>query len=200
MSKLKDSILLLRSQNKTYNEIQAQLKCSKGTIAYYCGKGQKEKSLLRRNKHRQNQHPYTQRIESFKNHTKKKTNNTIKNRLPIRRLIQIKIQAFHYKYKEYGVYQQINFSVQDVIDKFGENPTCYLTGQTIDIYKPRTYQFDHIIPRSRGGDNSIDNLGICSQRANQSKRDMTPDEFINLCKQVLQHNGYQVIKSDDNGY
>lgn len=80
------------------------------------------------------------------------------------------------------------FSVDDVIAKFGDNPSCYLTGQPIDISKPRTYSFDHIIPKSRGGDNSLDNLGLCTKAANQAKNDMTLDEFINSCKQVVKHN------------
>jgi 5-methylcytosine-specific restriction endonuclease McrA len=88
------------------------------------------------------------------------------------------------------------FTVKDVIEKFGENPICYLTGEQIDINKPRTYHFDHIIPRSRGGDSSIDNLGICTKRANLAKHDMTPDEFEHLCKRVLEHNGYIVTKCE----
>jgi 5-methylcytosine-specific restriction endonuclease McrA len=86
------------------------------------------------------------------------------------------------------------FTVQDVKDKLGEHPVCYLTGEQIDINKPNTYQFDHIIPRSRGGQSTLDNLGICTKRANLSKSDMTPDEFFNFCKIVLENQGYKVTK------
>ncbi len=41
---MKENILKLRFEGKSYNEIQKILSCSKGTISYYCGKGQKEKS------------------------------------------------------------------------------------------------------------------------------------------------------------
>ena len=85
-------------------------------------------------------------------------------------------------------------SVEDVLKKFGENPVCYLTGQSIDLSKPSTYHLDHIIPRSRGGNNSLDNLGLCTKQANQAKTNMTPDELINLCKVILQHQGYHVSK------
>ena len=79
------------------------------------------------------------------------------------------------------------FKLEDVIEKFGENPTCYLTGQPIDMWKPSTYEFDHIIPRIRGGTNDLDNLGICLKSANRAKYTMTPDEFVNLCRLIVQH-------------
>jgi hypothetical protein len=80
-----------------------------------------------------------------------------------------------------------NFSADDIINKFGDEPTCYLTGVKIDIYATSSYHFDHIIPVSRGGSNTLDNLGICSKHVNLAKRDMTPDEFIFMCKQVVKH-------------
>jgi 5-methylcytosine-specific restriction endonuclease McrA len=89
----------------------------------------------------------------------------------------------------------MNFKPEDVINKYGENTFCYLTGDRIDISKPRTYSFDHKIPRSRGGENTLDNLGICTKIVNTSKTDMTPEEYIELCKKVLEHNGYNVTKS-----
>ncbi len=85
------------------------------------------------------------------------------------------------------MYQTPTFTVEDVINKFGENPKCYLTGEQLDIYQPRTYAFDHIIPASRGGLSSIDNLGLCTKQANMAKSDLTPDEFYKLCKKVIQH-------------
>ncbi len=80
------------------------------------------------------------------------------------------------------------FTADDVIKKFGENPKCYLTGDPIDIYKPSTYHFDHIVPISRGGTNTIDNLGICTKAANQAKHSMTHTEFIDFCRRVIDHN------------
>ena len=43
----KENILRLRSEGKSYRQIQAILGCSKGTIAYHLGPGQKEKTLNR---------------------------------------------------------------------------------------------------------------------------------------------------------
>lgn len=36
MSKLKEQILILRSDNKSYNEIAKILGCSKSIVGYYC--------------------------------------------------------------------------------------------------------------------------------------------------------------------
>jgi hypothetical protein len=47
MSDLKDKILALRLDGLSYRQIQSELNCSKGTIAYYLGEGQKEKNLQR---------------------------------------------------------------------------------------------------------------------------------------------------------
>lgn len=47
MSELSENILRLRAEGKTYNEIEAELGCSKGTISYHLGVGQKAKSLGR---------------------------------------------------------------------------------------------------------------------------------------------------------
>jgi hypothetical protein len=44
---LKEKIIALRSQGKTYDQIKAELNCSKGTISYHVGEGQKEKAGIR---------------------------------------------------------------------------------------------------------------------------------------------------------
>jgi 5-methylcytosine-specific restriction endonuclease McrA len=103
------------------------------------------------------------------------------------------IQTRVYRFKNQGdIKVARDFTTEEVMQKIGEDPVCYLTGLPIDLSKPRSYHFDHIIPTSRGGSNDIDNLGICTKEANLSKRDLTPDEFINLCKLVLENNGYTV--------
>ena len=39
---MKDKILKLREEGKSYKEIMNILGCSKGTISYHCGEGQKK--------------------------------------------------------------------------------------------------------------------------------------------------------------
>lgn len=44
---------------------------------------------------------------------------------------------------------------------------------------------DHIVPRSRGGDNSEANLQWVTRQINLMKTDMTHDEFLSTCELVL---------------
>lgn len=47
---MKEQILNLRKEGKTYNEIIEIVGCSKSTVSYHCGEKQKEKSKNRRNR------------------------------------------------------------------------------------------------------------------------------------------------------
>ena len=85
-------------------------------------------------------------------------------------------------------------TVDDLLKKFGSNPRCYLTGKDIDINKPSTYQFDHIVPVSKGGESTFENLGVTTPEANYAKGNLSVEEFIELCKDVLHNFGYKVIK------
>ena len=80
------------------------------------------------------------------------------------------------------------FKVEDFMEKFKGQKTCYLTGDPIDIYDLSSYQFDHIIPRSRGGSSDIDNLGLCTKEANYAKGNKTPEELLELCMKIVEHN------------
>lgn len=61
---MKEEILKLRSEGKTYNEIKEILGCSKGTISYHCGFGQKEKSKDYNRNRRVRNRNYVQQIKS----------------------------------------------------------------------------------------------------------------------------------------
>ena len=50
--KHKDKIIQLHKEGKSYREIQGILGCSKGTIAYHLGPGQKDKTKERTNRNR----------------------------------------------------------------------------------------------------------------------------------------------------
>ena len=50
---MKEKILKLRIEGKTYNEIHKILGCSKSTISYYCSPNGKENNRIRTNKERE---------------------------------------------------------------------------------------------------------------------------------------------------
>jgi 5-methylcytosine-specific restriction endonuclease McrA len=187
--KYREKIVELRSKGYSYRQIEKELGCSRGTITYHLTTGLKEKTKLRNKKIRQKNHPFVAKYYHFLETKKLKPKKS--KVCDFNKLLYCKVRVFHRGEKV----KDFNFKPEDVINKYGENTFCYLTGDRIDISKPRTYSFDHKIPRSRGGENTLDNLGICTKIVNTSKTDMTPEEYIELCKKVLEHNGYNVTKS-----
>jgi hypothetical protein len=178
---MKKEILKLRSEGKTYNEIKKQLKCSKGTISYHCGEGQKEK--------------YRQRQR--------------RNRRTINGIIGKKIDHFirpkvhNYKRARCNFRTTGRFNYSSAYKKIIENPVCYLTGRKIDLSNSRSYELDHIESASKGRsdyskkyvlNNTLKNMGLLSRDVNRAKHDLSVDDFIQLCKEVCEHNGFDVIK------
>ena len=105
-------------------------------------------------------------------------------------LLYKKIQAFHRDNN--GKAQKLTFNQHDVIEKFGRYTKCYLTGCPIDLYDSSSYECDHIVSRSSGGTNEIDNLGIATPIANRMKHTMSEDELLNQCVKVLTLRGFQI--------
>lgn len=63
---MKEDIFKLYEQGKSYREIQAILGCSKGTISYHLGKGQKEKTANRRKQQRHKAAAYIRKSKEGK--------------------------------------------------------------------------------------------------------------------------------------
>jgi len=163
--KLKEQILNLRNEGKSYKEIEKELGCSRSTISYHCGEGQKEKAYQRVKKQR-TLHPWLYKQEHFVN-----------------------------RYKGENVTYNSKYFDREKLQEYLDSVTeCYLTGRKIDSSDITTYQFDHIIPLSKGGESTFENLGITTPEANYAKGNLSVDEFIDLCKDVLENFGYKVSK------
>ena len=178
---MKEEILKLRSEGKSYSDIVKILGCSKGTVSYYCGDGQKEKTDTRRKKRRKN--ILIGKTERFVYRRSKNINETIRKFQKRDNSVKGSVDSNI----------EVTFSWKDVIEKFGENTYCYLSGEKINLYND-DYNLDHMIPASRGGDNSLNNLGITHKVANTMKSDLTPEELIEWCKKILEFNNYKIEK------
>jgi 5-methylcytosine-specific restriction endonuclease McrA len=73
---------------------------------------------------------------------------------------------------------------EQVIQKFGPNPICYLTGKRVNYQDGKTYHLDHRVARSRGGKSDLDNMEIACPLVNQAKSSMSLEDFIELCELV----------------
>ena len=78
-------------------------------------------------------------------------------------------------------------TIEKFINKFGENPVCYLTGKILNIRDPNSYVLDHFIPASKNGSGDIDNLRPCDPLANTMKWDTEYEQFIKLCKHIWEY-------------
>jgi len=85
--------------------------------------------------------------------------------------------------KDRGVYHE-NWTEKQLFDTYGTN--CYICNKAIDFDAPKRGEGselsswpDHIVPTSRGGENTIRNVRPCHRKCNQAKYTMTYDEFIN---------------------
>jgi 5-methylcytosine-specific restriction endonuclease McrA len=134
-------------------------------------------------------HPIVKKIENYKGYRdnyKKKTKfiQFISEDRSVSKILGIKIIRFGRNKKE-GTYSPMKFNAKDLLKKIGDDPVCQLTGRPINLSDGPSYHLDHIIPKNKGGDNSLDNCQIVCREANQAKGDLLPEEFIALCKEVL---------------
>lgn len=180
--RLKPDILRLRSEGKTYNQISKILNCSKSVISYHCGNGNEKRRVL----------DYKRNKNTLKKCIMSKLN-TFKSRHLTK---SVKSKTANFKRHSKSIVNNINednYTTQDVIDKIGEKPTCYLTGKSIDLCDTASYSFDHIIPVAQGGTNDLSNLGVCTFEANQSKSELMLEDFYDLCEAVLKHRDKQKL-------
>jgi 5-methylcytosine-specific restriction endonuclease McrA len=196
MTQLKEQILRLRSTGASYRTICQQLQCSKGSVSYHCGVGQKLKTKIRcqRGRERIRGILYS-KIAFFSSYNNRLQD--YRSDCTIRKSIKNRIEGYSRMSGKNKTYVKPTFSIDDFIQKIGEHPKCYLSGAPIDLTDKKSWSMDHIIPRSRGGSNDLDNAGICNSMINLSKNSMLVDEFLEMCKLVLEFNGYEITEKKD---
>jgi len=79
-----------------------------------------------------------------------------------------------------------------ILMKYGIDPSkppfeCYICGSIHSYWNLAEIEVDHIIPKSRGGDNSPENVNVACRKCNHSKNDATMEEFISWCHKVIAH-------------
>jgi 5-methylcytosine-specific restriction endonuclease McrA len=165
---LKETILELRTAGMTYNQIAKTIPCAKSTVSYYCGKDVKN-NTLKYQEERRKKNPLIQKMENFRGKLsdmsrdfQRRSGSKLKNKM------------------------ERKFTIQELESLINKDPTCYLTGRKLDISKPETYSLDHFVPASKGGKNTLDNLRLVCREANSAKHDMLYEEFIQLCREVVQ--------------
>jgi hypothetical protein len=197
---LEESIVRLRNEGKTYDEIVKVLGCAKSTVCYYCGDEQRFKQYLRRKKFSQTVNGFiSSKLGNFKTSKKSAKLKRGRRRLSPHNLFRNKVKQFKSRLKRSRGKAKVNnikvdYNYKEVKKKIGKNPICYLTGKPINLDEREEYNFDHINPVSKGGTNDLKNLGLSTAKANKAKSDLTVKEFIFLCGEVLEHHGYEVKK------
>jgi 5-methylcytosine-specific restriction endonuclease McrA len=64
---------------------------------------------------------------------------------------------------------------------------CSLTGRQLT---PETASLDHVIPVRCGGQHVVENAQLLHRDVNRAKTTMTTYEFVQLCREVVEHAGH----------
>ena len=193
MTELNKQIIALRKKGLSYNQIAKKLNCSKSTVSYALSS--KTRRLAKEKHDRMPRHEKLSikkylplNVQFLKNRTQTKKHTSLVTPRQISKAISNKASTFQ---------RTMTFNYEDVYAKYGDHFPCALTGRPLDFNKPHTYEYDHIIPTSRGGDNTLSNMQIVCPEVNRAKQNLTDDEFLDLCKEVVIHHGHKIYKPVD---
>jgi predicted transcriptional regulator len=116
----------LHHKGLSYKQIVEELKCSKATVSYHLSEKSRN-NIIAGNKKRKDKDPLIRKVDHF-------------------RAKRRDFQRIGSKSRR-GGQREIKFTLKELRDKFGNNPTCYLTGRKIDLSIAEAYSLDHIIQR-----------------------------------------------------
>ena len=192
---LKEKILDLKSEGLNQSQIALKLGCAKSTVCWHFNpEKQLKKAQQRKKKIAPHIVKWQRNISRF---STAKTKNKVKRE--IKELTFSEASAkFRGRLKDYAKKYKSDtertkmVNIKKVEEKYNiteENTKiiCRYTGDVLDWKRPGECEIDHTQPRSKGGENTIENLQILSKAANQAKGDMTHDEFIEFIKKCYHH-------------
>ena len=174
----KEDILRLKGEGYSLCSIAKILGCAKSTVSYHCSPLGREKKRVKK----QTRKPLCRKVNMFK------------SRCTVRGWAKLRGKVKGFKKRMKGEKNRShwrvnnlseNFNCEDVVEKIGLTPRCYLTGRKIDLNKPKEYNLDHIVPITLGGTNDLSNLGICCAEANHAKAGLALEDFYKLCEEIL---------------
>lgn len=87
--------------------------------------------------------------------------------------------------EEFGVVSTLTTEEWKEVVKIHEY-ICHVCGErvSLEINSPLRISLDHVVPLSRGGDNTKENVLPAHRRCNQSRNDMTLEEFNDWISKV----------------
>ena len=191
VTELGRKILELRSQGLSFRDIALKIPCAKSTVSYWCSSTTKTKIKEYRD-------------SKYIGHTLHKHLTNFKSRDQNFTQVDFGICTWDHKFRTMSsnfrnrnnMEVELKYSYKDVIEHVGGIETkCYLTGRPINLTENK-YNLDHIIPVSKGGSNELVNMGLTCPEANASKSNMTVEEYLELCKEVLSNFGYTITKQE----
>ena len=197
-SNLGKRILELRSQGLSQKSIAVKLGCARSTVGYHCSPITKKTSKERKARYFEEdptKYKFIKHLDNFKSREQGNGRKISKNwnKKIITAVSRFRLRTSPNKNNKQEVVEQ-NYSYLEAIEHLGGLKTkCYLTGKDINL-ETDEYCLDHIIPVAKGGSNELDNMGITIPKANASKSDLQLEEYLDLCKMVLEHHGYTVNK------
>lgn len=165
-----DKIRKLKKEGKSNRNIAKMLKCSETLVFYYTSEAHRKNTLAAQRRSRA-KNPVMSKLEMFTRIADKRKRTSFKRVNPDK------------------------LTPKQLFSILSKNPVCYLTGEKINLLDKKTYHLDHKVPRSRGGSNTLSNLGLATKAVNIAKSNLTPEEFISLCIKVISHAGYSVKKN-----
>lgn len=194
ITELGKQILELREKGLSYNQIIKELNCSKSTVSYWCSNTTRITTKNRKARYKE-ENPGLIKLQKAIDFFKARIKNPIKQEMCLDWNKRIRTCTSHFRLRKKIVINN-SYTYRDVISHLGgTNTKCYLTGTPINIEIDK-YSLDHIVPVEKGGTNELDNMGITIPEANASKTNLTVEEYINLCKKVLENFGYTVQRNN----